>query len=41
MRERIIRDLERIIIHSHDQSHDSKGHDLTWHEVEHLLEHWI
>ena len=22
-------------------SHDSKGHDLTSHEAEHLLHHWI
>ena len=22
-------------------SHDLKGHDLTGHEVEHLLHHWI
>ncbi len=22
-------------------SHDLKGHDLTRHEVEHLLHHWI
>jgi hypothetical protein len=22
-------------------SHDSKGHDLTRHEAEHLLHHWI
>ena len=30
-----------MILHSHDLSHDPKGHDLTHHEVEHLLEHWF
>jgi hypothetical protein len=33
MRERIMEDLELIIMHSHDLSHDPKGHDLTRHEV--------